>query len=390
MNIICTCFPSPTSISLSTIKLVTKDISLRPYLLSPTRQNVSRKRDLALQAVEFSCPPIDADCLASEFGVDGVTFSGISGSCVIRMALENGSVANVMLPSGLITSFKVPMWHGGTMELLHTAVSEGENGGAVIQGGISLAFNCQNDRGGSWSPNIWALHQVKGTAQESIQVELISRNSECNVEVRHVINLQQDVLISEILVSNASTSALRLMGSFISHLTVSTPEATYAVGLEGSDFFTRPPVLANFSIIPPDFGTRKDQVSQKFWGHIALNKLFLKQNPVDDLKSMTRNIEEEEWKGEEKDNYKHLTDKMSRIYTSAPRNFTVIDRGRRNSVVVTRDGFNELYMFSPGSRHKWYSKYSYICLGQAALLQPISINSQSEWRGGQHLHNPNF
>ncbi|KAL2531209.1 Uncharacterized protein Adt_04560 [Abeliophyllum distichum] len=238
MNIIYTYFPSPTSISLSTIKLVTKDISLRPYILSATRQNVSRKRDLTLQAFEFSCPPIDADCLASEFGVDGVTFS---------------------------------------------AVSEGENDGAVIQGGISLAFNCQNDRGGSWSPNIWALHQVKGTPQESIQVELISRNSECNVEVRHVINLQQDVLISEILVSNASTSALRLMGSFISHLT-----------------------------------------------------------------------------------------------------------GRRNSVVVRRDGFNELYMFSPGSRHKWYGKYSYICLGQAALLQPISLNSQSEWRGGQHLHNPNF
>lgn len=158
-----------------------------------------------------------------------------------------------------------------------------------------------------------------------MQVELISRNSEGNVEVRHVINLQQNVLISEILVSNASASALRLMGSLISHLTVSTPEATYAVGLEGSDFFRRPPVLANFSIIPPDFGNRNDQVSEKLWGHIALNKLILRQNTDDDLKSTRRNIEEER-KGEEKDNQKHLTDKMSRIYTSAPRNFTVIDR----------------------------------------------------------------
>ncbi|CAA3013876.1 NDH-DEPENDENT CYCLIC ELECTRON FLOW 5 [Olea europaea subsp. europaea] len=325
MSIIYTSFPFPTSISLSTIKLVTKDISLRPYILLARRQKFSRKRDLALQTVaSFSFPPIDVDCLASEFCIDGVTFSGISDSCVIRMALENGSMANVMLPSGLITSFKVPMWHGGTMELLHTTVSEGENSGAVIRGGISLAFNCQNDRG-SWSPNIWALHQVKGTPQESIQVELISRNSEGNVEVRHVINLQQNVLISEILVSNASASALRLMGSLISHLTVSTPEATYAVGLEGSDFFRRPPVLANFSIIPPDFGNRNDQVSEKLWGHIALNKLILRQNTDDDLKSTRRNIEEER-KGEEKDNQKHLTDKMSRIYTSAPRNFTVIDR----------------------------------------------------------------
>lgn len=158
-----------------------------------------------------------------------------------------------------------------------------------------------------------------------MQVELISRNSEGNVEVRHVINLQQNVLISEILVSNASASALRLMGSLISHLTVSTPEATYAVGLEGSDFFRRPPVLANFSIIPPDFGKRNDQVSEKLWGHNALNKLILRRNTDDDLKSTRRNIEEER-KGEEKDNHKHLTDKMSRIYTSAPRNFTVIDR----------------------------------------------------------------
>lgn len=388
MNIVYTCFPSPTSISLSTIKLVTKDIFLHPYIVSAKRQKFTRKRDLALQAVaSFSFPPIDVDCLASEFGIDGVTFSGISDSCVIKMALENGSVANVMLPSGLITSFKVPMWHGGIVELLHTTVSEGDNGGADIQGGISLAFNCQNDRG-SWCPNIWALHQVKGNPQESIQVELISRNPEGSVVVRHVINLQRNVLISEILVSNASASALRLMGSLISHLTVSTPEATYAVGLGGSDFFSRPPVLANFSIIPPDFGKRNDQVSQKFWGHTALNKLIFKQNTDDDLKSTTRNIEE--WKGEEKDNYKHLTDEMSRIYTSAPRKFTVIDRGRRNSVVMRRDGFNELYMFSPGSRHKWYSKYSYICLGQAALLQPISLNSQSEWRGGQHIHNPNF
>ncbi|KAF6154064.1 hypothetical protein GIB67_018986, partial [Kingdonia uniflora] len=47
--------------------------------------------------------------------------------------------------------------------------------------------------------------------------------------------------------------------------------------------------------------------------------------------------------GEEEDNYAQLTDKMSRIYTSAPRKFTIIDRGKRNSVIVGRDGFDELY-----------------------------------------------
>ena len=50
-----------------------------------------------------------------------------------------------MLPSSLITSYKTPMWHGGTVELLHTSVSKGENGGAVIQAGVSLAFDCCSD-----------------------------------------------------------------------------------------------------------------------------------------------------------------------------------------------------------------------------------------------------
>ena len=38
-----------------------------------------------------------------------------------------------------------------------------------------------------------------------------------------------------------------------------------------------------------------------------------------------RGREREEMEGEENNNYKHLTEKMSRIYTSAPRNFTIID-----------------------------------------------------------------
>ncbi|KAF4346466.1 hypothetical protein F8388_023324 [Cannabis sativa] len=38
------------------------------------------------------------------------------------MALENGSTSIVMLPSGLITSYKAAMWHGGTDEMLHSSV----------------------------------------------------------------------------------------------------------------------------------------------------------------------------------------------------------------------------------------------------------------------------
>lgn len=70
--------------------------------------------------------------------------------------------------------------------------------------------------------------------------------------------------------------------------------------------------------------------------------------------------------------------------------FLAMKQGRRNSVVVTRDGFNELYMFSPGSTHECYSKYTYICVGQSAVLTPIILGPEDVWSGGQHLHNPNL
>lgn len=70
--------------------------------------------------------------------------------------------------------------------------------------------------------------------------------------------------------------------------------------------------------------------------------------------------------------------------------FLAMKQGRRNSVVVGRDGFKELYMFSPGSTHECYSKYTYICVGQSAVLKPIILGPEDVWRGGQHLHNPNL
>ncbi|OMO98952.1 hypothetical protein COLO4_13608 [Corchorus olitorius] len=88
------------------------------------------------------------------------------------MGLENGSTATVMLPSGLITSYKAPMWHGGSVELLHTSVSEGDEGEAVIQGGVSLALNCEGDNEVSWSPSNWTLRDISGNSMDSIMVSL--------------------------------------------------------------------------------------------------------------------------------------------------------------------------------------------------------------------------
>ncbi|KAI3822732.1 hypothetical protein L1987_10329 [Smallanthus sonchifolius] len=339
-------------------------------------------------------PPINVGYLETEFSGHGASFTRLGESCVVRMGLDNGSVATLMLPSGLITSYKAPMWHGGLLELLHTTVSEAEDdSGAVIRGGVSLAFRCEGgaENGGiSWSPNMWNLRSVGGSPDESIQVELISSNSEDKIEFKHIVTLQQDAISSEIVVTNLRSSSVRLTGSVIGHLAISTPEATYAIGLESSNYFVKPPLFSNFSIIPPDFN-RNDSG----WVQSGLKQLLSGWGLGSQIDSSNDGTaknrqEDEDIEGEEEDNYKHLTEKLSMIYTSAPRNFTIMDRGKRNSVVVGRDGFNELYIFSPGSSHKPYGKYSFLCIGQAALLKPVTIGPESEWRGVQHLHNPNL
>lgn len=144
-----------------------------PPLCSPLHYSCLTRNTQLPGVASISYPPVDMEYLESEFSGHGVTFTEVNESCVVRMALENGSIANLMLPSGLITSYKAQMWHGGTMELLHTTVSEGQNGSPVIEGGVSLACNCENDQGFSWSPSSWALHQVKGDPQGSIQVPFV-------------------------------------------------------------------------------------------------------------------------------------------------------------------------------------------------------------------------
>lgn len=67
-----------------------------------------------------------------------------------------------------------------------------------------------------------------------------------------------------------------------------------------------------------------------------------------------------------------------------------LQQGKRNSVDVGRKGFEELYMYSPGSAHEWYGEYCYVCVGQAAMLKPIRLGPGGVWRGEQQLHNPNI
>ncbi|GMI79248.1 NDH-dependent cyclic electron flow 5 [Hibiscus trionum] len=262
---------SPNFTPFSSARPINHRLSYHPYLSSTSLQHKNIGREFSLPSVA-SVPyqPINVDYLEGEFSGHGVTFEGIGDNCVAKMGLDNGSRATLMLPSGLITSYKVPMWHGGTVELLHTSVSEGDEGEAVIQGGVSLALNCEDDNEVSWSPSTWSLRDVRGNSKGSIKVELVSRDSENMVETRYIVTLKEDVLTSEISVTNTKSTPLHWTGSIISHLTVSSPEATYALGLEGSNFLSVPPFSSNFGIIPPDLDEENDSDIGQLWGQMGL------------------------------------------------------------------------------------------------------------------------
>ncbi|KAH9603339.1 hypothetical protein KSS87_012985 [Heliosperma pusillum] len=332
-----------------------------------------------------SQPSFNINYLETEFGCNGVGFKDLGESYVMKMVLENGSAASLVLPAGLVTSYKPKMWHGSSVEVLHTSVSQDLAGTPVILGGVSLLLEVVSDQGFSWSPLNWVLNSVSRSsedsedADDSIQVEMISRDVGKTVEVKYVLTLKDDALITEINISSSTSSQLELRGYILSHLNVSTPDATYAFGLERSNFSDREPLNSNFCIIPPDIENSTTPGSSQTW---SLKELFsAKKEDIEGTEDM---------EGEEDENYKHLTSKLSRIYTYAPRSFTIIDRGKRNSVSVGRNGFEEVYLYSPGSSHESYTKYSYICVGQSALLKPLSLGPHQTWTGQQILHNPNL
>ncbi|EXB62710.1 hypothetical protein L484_024008 [Morus notabilis] len=379
--------PNPISFSTTKTIITNNTFPSSKNSIFHCKTNDSKKEVVLPRVASIPYQPINVDYLQEEFSGHGVTFQGIGDGCVAKMRLENGSTAILMLPSGLITSYKAAMWHGGTDEMLHSFVTE-EIGGAVVHGGVSLALEFSCGDGVSWSPSNWVLQTIKGNSQDSIQVELISTDSGEKVEIKYIVTLKEDELSSDLVISNSRSTPVQLTGCVLSHLRVSSPEATYAIGLERSNFFSLPPFMSNFGIVPPDFGQENESGFSQL-----LNKMSFWRsrngNNADETKS-DGNESKEEMEGEETDNYKNLREEMSRIYTIAPRNMTLIDRGRRNSVIVGRKGFDELYMLSPGSSHEIYGKYSYISVGQSAMLKPLNVRTEEVLRVGQDLYNPNL
>lgn len=393
--------------------------SLRPQLGHRSLTRTSRLSPLQASSSPSSSTasaaalPINVDYLTREFGGHGASFTALGdGRCAIRLGLTSGSTAGVLLPAALVTSYKAQMWHGAAAEVLQTMVKqEGDDGQVAIRGGVSLGLRVagvgregeeeeeeQGNSSGSqwWSPTVWELRGVRGNPESGVQVELISVDPAGTTEVTYVVTLDQAVLGLELLVTNLTSSPLHLTGSIVGHLKVSTPAATYAVGLQGSSYrnYRTPPeptmLQGSAAIVPPVFGRRgrEKRMSGGGFGFFGLGSKRAEEGKDDAGGEEVGMYDEEK---EEMDNNLQLSREVCRVYTYAPRRFTIIDRGRRNSVDLERRGFEELYVLSPGSeRDEPYSEQAYVTVGAAAVLRPIVLRPGEVWAGGKYLHNPNM
>jgi hypothetical protein len=164
-----------------------------------------------------------------------------------------------------------------------------------------------------------------------LQIELASAAPGNAAEARCVVTLHPEALSTELAVTNgASSSAPMAVSCGVSnHLRVSTPDATYALGLQGSDYRSVEPALSEFSIIPPDYRAAAQQPAAR---HRWANRGF------DMILSGGRDrggaADDDQPDGEEDDDYKHLTDALCRIYSHAPREFSIIDRVRNHENFV--------------------------------------------------------
>ncbi|CAN6322612.1 unnamed protein product [Urochloa humidicola] len=362
--------------------------------LASSAASQARALSPAPAAEEVSAPPptpaaVNVEYLAAEFAGHGVGFEPVGGSCAVKMALSNGSVAHLLLPSGLVTSYKPAVWHGTVTEVLHTNVAEGPGGRAVVRGGVSVDLRCAAAAAGGagrWSPNgAWSLRDVRGNPTTSIEIELAAA-APAPATARCVVKLHPEALSTEVAVTNGASSpaAMAVSCGVSNHLRVSTPDAAYALGLQGSDYRSVDPALSEFSIIPPDYGAGEPAAgaARRRWANRGFDMILSGGGAG-------AGAAEDQPDGEEDDDYKHMTDAMCRVYSHAPREFTIIDRGRRNSVRLHRRGFEELYVFSPGSQYQWYGKYAYVVVGPA-MLEPVVLGPGETWQGAQYLRNPNL
>jgi len=157
------------------------------------------------------------------------------------------------------------------------------------------------------------------TRRVSLQIELVSAAPGGAAAARCVVTLHPEALATELAVTNTAPAPMALSCGVSNHLRVSTPDATYALGLQGSDYRSVEPALSEFSIIPPDYRAAAESARHR-WANRGFDMILAGGG-------RDRGAADDQPDGEE-DHYKHMTDAMCRVYSHAPRDFTIIDRVR--------------------------------------------------------------
>ncbi|KAJ7514268.1 hypothetical protein O6H91_23G036000 [Diphasiastrum complanatum] len=391
-----------------------------PCLQAPWRNGLSRKKsDMCgctlykppLNSAAFSASPIRApaeskkdnswaESLQKKFaGSKAVRFQQKGNLVMMELKAEKGSTARMLLPQGLITSYKPSMWHGGFEEMLHIETSE-VDGVPKAEGGIGLNFSYADGEPGSIlseSSQIWELEDILEEPSGTVQVMLMCRIPGCGkqghdvLSLHYIVTLSQTMLASAIAVSNIGRSTMKFTGSVFSYVALSDIEGTYVVGLKGCRYSSVPTASES---------TKKYNIFHAI-GQIWSDKINKNQNKLEDISFSSQQLGTDhatfvprgmndlmDW-AVEKEDYAGLSDGMKRLYMMLNDSCMLLDRGKRRSLVFRRVGFSDLWLCNPGRKSGKRDWDKIACIGPASAHQPVVLEPGQEWRAAQVIQNLN-
>ncbi|BBN14485.1 hypothetical protein MPTK1_6g12140 [Marchantia polymorpha subsp. ruderalis] len=340
-----------------------------------------------------SSDPLTAEKLQEKFGRQGVRFVDVAGTPATELKLRNGSSARMLISGAQITSYKANMWHGAQEELLHSVRSDSGNSTSTsIRGGIVLSFSQLKDPLSSILPSSsspWRVEAVECQPSEYAQMTLtnysypevgVGLSPRGSLQFKYVVTLFDDSLSVALVVSNTGSVPVDFTGSIISHLGVSSAGGAFAVGLKGYRYRS----LGKQKQSGFDASKILSQI-WKPWGAPDGNRGTLVEEKSG--RDARQELEDGKWTVESED-YSQLQAGMDRLYTTPPESFSIMDRGKRRSLVVERHGFTEFCLSNPGPDSQLRDWNKFVCVGPTQSCQSVRLYENREWRGAVTLLNP--
>ncbi|KAL6900882.1 hypothetical protein ACP4OV_005558 [Aristida adscensionis] len=111
------------------------------------------------------------------------------------------------------------------------------------------------------------LHTVAtgpgGRGVASVDLCCVRAAAGVDIKLACTVALHTEALPTELFVLNNAASPVELSTAVSNHLRMSTPDATYALGLQGSDYRCAEPALLAFCIVSLDPAARRTTTTSK-------------------------------------------------------------------------------------------------------------------------------